>query len=180
MGGFGSGGRRVGAGRKSKTKSERKAHGSRNRTKASDAGKRQNHAKALKMPAGMTPGQQLAWKEMAPFAEKAGTLVEATVMAFRDLCEVVAMRRSILAQLELDGLMVNQVKVDEETGDRFTIGLAQAHPLLSHERQYRLREEAGKARFMVLPTGKPMASDDKPEDPFAEFDGLKVVKGGRK
>jgi len=168
MGGFGSGGNRVGAGRKSKRTSERKLHGSRGRTPAIDVPV--VAVDPVVAPAGLTAMQRQAWDEMAPFASAAGTLTPATAFAFRDLCEVVALRRSILAQLSLDGLMVNAIK-EGEGGERYSLGAPVAHPLLAHERQYRLREEAGRARFMVAPVGKPMGVKAEPVDPFAEFAG---------
>ena len=158
MGGFGSGGARAGAGRKSKREKDRKVSGARSRTAALDAGVPASPA-VVPIPDGLTPAQAVAWLELAPFAEAAGTLVPASAGAFRDLCEVVALRRSILATLATDGLMTANSE-----------GVPVAHPLLTHERQYRLREEAGKARFMVLPTGKPMVAKKEDADPFAEFD----------
>lgn len=92
---------------------------------------------------------------MASYAIKAGTLTQATALAFRDLCEVVAMRQDMMATLSRDGLMVD----------------GQAHPLLAHERQYRMREEQGRVRFMLAPIGKPMQqAEAAPVDPFAEFE----------
>lgn len=173
MGGFGSGGLRPGAGRKSKRTHERRLTGARARTMSADAPK--VAAVAVPMPAGLTREQVAAWQELAPFALEAGTLVPATAEAFRDLCEVVALRRSMLATLSVDGLMVNVV-TENKDGEKVSLGPPVAHPLLAHERQYRLREEAGKARFMVAPVGKPMGGAKPVEiDPFAEFDGPKLA-----
>lgn len=181
MGGFGSGGRRVGAGRKSKRESERKLSGARARTQASDAGAPKAPATAepvVVMPASLSPLEAEAWLEMAPLATSAGTLVEETALAFRDLCEAVAMLRQIRGQLQIDGLMVSAVQVDEETGARFSVGDPKAHPLLTHERQYRLRVEAGRARFAIAPNGRSIVKT-KETDPFAEFDGLRAIPGGK-
>lgn len=178
MGGFGSGGKRVGAGRKSKTKAERKLTGARSRTAAKDAGA--GAGAAVPMPKDLLPSQAAVWRELAPHATSAGTLIPATVWAFRDLCEAIVLRRQMAAQLELDGLMVNVVKVDEETGDRYSLGDPKAHPLITHERGMRVRVEAGMLRFNIAPMGKSVAKVDVPEDPFAQFEGLSVVKGGKK
>lgn len=175
MGGYGSGGNRINAGRKSKREAERKVSGSRSRTPARDAGS----AVPVEMPEDLPESQRHVWEALAPHATKAGTLTEATVWAFRDLCEAIVLRRQMAAQLELDGLMVNVVKVDEETGERYSLGDPKAHPLITHERGMRMRVEAGMARFNVAPMGKSVAPPAKAVDPFEEFDGMYAVPGGK-
>lgn len=155
MGGYGSGGGRVNSGRKSKKEAERALTGARIRTMARDAGAPKDIAAVhVPMPGGMTAGQQSAWVELAPFAIAAGTLVTGTASAFRDLCEVVALRRDMLVRI----------------GEQTLTAEGDPHPLLVHERQYRLREEAGKARFALAPAGKSMAAVKADADPFGEFD----------
>lgn len=178
MGGIGSGGLRCGAGRKSKRTAERKLAGSRERTAARDAGASAS-APLVAMPRDLPETQKAIWRDLAPHATAARTLTEATVWAFRDLCEAIVLRRAMAAQLELDGLMVNAVKVDEETGDRFSLGEPRAHPLITHERGMRQRVEAGMARFNLAPMGKSIAPKAEPDDPFAEFEDLKLIKGGK-
>ncbi len=175
MGGYGSGGNRTGAGRKSKREKDRKLSGSRARTPVRDT----PSSVAVEMPDDLPEPQRHVWAALAPHALKSGTLTDATVWAFRDLCEAIVLRRAMAAQLELDGLMVNPVKVDEETGDRFSLGDPKAHPLITHERGMRLRVEAGMARFNVAPMGKSVAAPAKPVDPFEEFDGLHAIPGGK-
>ena len=129
----------------------------------------------------MTPLSLECWRMLAPAAIEAGTLVEGTVYAFRRLCELEARRRVMDAQIERDGMMVNSVKVDEDSGERFSLGAPLAHPLITHERALQVRVEQGMARFMITALGKSMKlADDGEVDPFAEFDGLQLVKGGKK
>lgn len=133
----------------------------------------------LAMPRDLPASQRDIWRDLAPHACAAGTLTEATVWAFRDLCEAIVLRRAMAAQLELDGLMVNAVKVDEDSGERFSLGEPKAHPLITHERGMRQRVEAGMARFNLTPMGKSVAPKAEPVDPFAEFEDFTVIKGGK-
>lgn len=184
MGGFGSGGRRNGSGRKSKAERERALAGSRERTRARDAAAPRTRtdapAVAVKQPIGMTPIASGLWRLLAPAAVEAGTLVAGTAYAFRRLCELEARRRAMEAQIDLDGLMVNPMQVDEDTGRRFSIGAPVAHPLITHERALQVRVEQGMARFMITALGKSMKLMDPEEsDPFAEFGKLQIVQGGK-
>lgn len=186
MGGFGSGGRRPGAGRKPKSKRERKVQGSRHRTRARDAGVPETPASKdparVTRPRDLEPIARAVWDKLAPHAIAAGTLTVATAYAFQRVCELESRRRRMETQIDLDGLMVSVVEVDEKTGARFSIGEPRAHPLIGHERQLQQRVEAGFAKFAIAPNGKSLMSEPEKTDPFAEFDGppdLKVVRGGK-
>lgn len=165
MGGKGSGGRRVCAGRKSKQAGLAKLHGSRQRGIKVDPRTGAVAAADVQMPDDLPQDQAAVWMELAPLALRARTLVEETAGSFRDLCRVIARRDSIERQLQADGLMIGLNK----------------HPLLTDLRTYEQRVEAGRQRFLLAPMGKPILPErEESADPFDEFDGeLKVVKGGR-
>lgn len=167
MGGFGSGGNRTGAGRKTKDAKLAVLHNSRDRgtrpvVHVSDV--RGKVEPSVKPPTTLSAAALSVWKELAPFASAQKTLTPEHAMAFSDLCEAVAMRREMAAQIALDGLMVNVFELDED-GTRRSIGQPVKHPLLAEERGYRLRVEAGYGRFRLSPDGKERGSDagEKPE-----------------
>jgi phage terminase small subunit len=111
-------------------------------------------------PSGLTPGQKATWAELAPHATAAKTLTAASVRAFVDLIEAMEVKRRLLARLEKEGWTI-----DTPTG-------LKAHPLLPQYRGLLQRVEAGLDRFQLRPLGKPMpgGEEEKPDDPFAEFD----------
>ena len=182
MGGKGSGGHRVGSGRKPKDSAVGALHGSR-RTRAranqtpnqtpnqnqaptehtaavaGEAPRAVAVASRIAPPGNLTLEQFAVWNEVAPLAESEGTLTQATALALRDLCEAIVLKRKLLAQAEDDGLVLS--------GDS---GL-RAHPLLPSFRGLMQRVEAGLTRFKLAPMGKELPlQGDKPADPFDEFD----------
>lgn len=181
MGGFGSGGKRTGAGRKSKDSKERDLAGSRNRTQARDANAAAPAVAvsvAVSKPEGLSPMVGDLWDLLAPEATAAGTLTSATAYAFKRLCELEAQRQAMAMQIDLDGIMVNVVQTDED-GGKFSLGAPVAHPLLSHERQLQVRVEQGMARFMITALGKSMVKAKEEDDPFAAFGRMQLVQGGK-
>ena len=180
MGGFGSGGKRAGAGRKSKAQKERDLAGSRSRTTARDAGAKSAAVVKVVKPKGLTPMAADLWDLLSPEAIEAGTLTIGTAYAFRRLCELEAQRQAMAKQIDLDGMMVNPVQIDEDSGARFSVGDPKAHPLITHERALVVRVEQGMARFMITALGKSMAAAADEADPFDEFGGLALVKGGKR
>lgn len=91
------------------------------------------------------------WKELAPHALELRTLTPATAMAFGDLCRAIVFERKLAMS-----------------------ALAAAG---ADHRGMMSRVEAGRARFRLIPDGKPVVAVEKPEDAFAEFDGPQLVKG---
>lgn len=170
MGGFGSGGSRVGAGRKSKQQNVARLHGSRQRgTRPSAA---VGPMEPVEMPEGMPSDQQAIWTELAPFALAARTLMPSTAAAFRDLCEAIVLKRMMLAEIMRDGLTQTKVtlQMDEQGGGLQSVE-KKAHTLLAQHRGMMQRVEAGLARFRLSPNGKEIAVPLQPDDPFDEFDG---------
>ena len=175
------GGFRPGAGRKSKKSKERELEGSRGRTTARDAGANSTDAKAVSKPVDLEPIVSDVWDQLAPGAIAAGTLTEATAYAFlTGVCELIAERRRYRAQVDLDGIMIQPVQIDNETGDRFSVGTPVKHPLIPEIRQLQVRIEANMQRFMITALGKSMGAPVKDEDPFDEFGGLALVQGGKR
>ena len=130
-------------------------------------------------PDGLCPVAVDMWELLAPEAIAVGTLTTATAYAFGQLCELIAERRRYQAQVELDGVMVQPVKVDEETGDRFVFGAPVKHPLIVDIRQIGMRIEANMQRFMLTGLGKSMVPVEPEADAFAEFGGMHAIQGGK-
>ena len=152
MGGFGSGGHAgTGSGRKRKTAAQRALTGARDRTPAPVV---PVVSEGVVAPITLLADERAVWESLAPEAITAGTLTPATAGAFAMLCQVVAWRAELWARMRADGPMV---------GD-------DAHPLQAHDRQYRLREEQLRVRFMLSPVGRPMDTKSAEVDPFAEFE----------
>lgn len=100
------------------------------------------------------------WNELAPLAEKEGTLTDSTRMALRDLCEAIVLKRKLLRAIGDEGLTVFSMQ-----------GSKAAHPLLTQFRGLMQRVEAGMLRFKLAPIGKEILKPaDQPADPFAQFD----------
>lgn len=171
MGGFGSGGTRVGAGRKSKGARVLALHGGRNR---SGAGKQAQAVASEPLvsvdpPETLTEAQRTVWVELAPHALAAHTLTAGTAGSFADLCQAIVTRDSLLALIEADGWTFVKALMG---GDGEVIGREiKKHPLVADQRGWEQRVEAGRARFRLAPLGKEIVASAKVEDPFAEFDG---------
>ena len=166
MGGFGSGGRRVGAGRKSKGARVLDLHGGRDRKPKPlvvDV-----PVEPVDPPKGLTKAQLAAWRALAPHALAARTLTPATVGSFVDLCQAIVLRDSLLATIEEQGWTFRKAILSDE-GEELSVEIKK-HPLVSDQRGWEQRVEAGRARFKLAPIGKEIAAPAKPADPFAEFD----------
>lgn len=165
MGGKGSGGGRVGAGRKSKRTSER-FPGGKYGTAPLDAAAPAVTGVApvvVPMPDSLTPRAQAAWQRNAPLALAQGTLTAESAEGFAELCESIGRLEAVRAEI----------------GDRLMVD-GQKNPLLTEERQFLLRVEAGRKCFMLMPIGKPLTKAPEEVDPFAEFDepaDIRLVKG---
>src|SRR4051794_23364702 len=153
MGGKGSGGARVGAGRKAKTQAQKWLGG--------NAGKRGSSAKpktvdvALIAPPADLPDDQAAiWNELGPHACAARTLTEGTAAAFRDLCEAIVLKRMMFAAILKDGLTHAKVTLQmDESGGGLQAVEQKAHTLLAQHRGMMQRVEAGLLRFRLSPMG---------------------------
>lgn len=162
MGGFGSGGARVGAGRKKKDDAAKVFHGTASGKERKRAARRRRvvATPAVPMPDDLMPDERKIWKKLAPHALEAGTLTLGTAVAFRHLCEAIVLKRQMLGEIREYGLST----IDPEDG------AITANPLLSQYRTMLQRVEAGMTRFMLSPTGKSVVPEEEPEDPFSAFD----------
>lgn len=163
MGGIGSGGHAA-AGRKPKDRRTAFVHGQRG-AKAQQAAA--NAPEAVAIPADLPVEQREVWTSLAPFAVQARTLTKATAQAFRDLCEAIVVKRSMLERIREDGMTYLKVTVDGAGQEHTEV---KAHPLISQHRGMMQRVEAGMTRFRLAPIGKEMVTEEPAADPFAEFD----------
>lgn len=117
------------------------------------------------------------WLRLAPHAFRERTLTRGTADAFRDLCEAVAVRDSLLSRIQADGYTSQTPDVVNESGEVVRRGNPMGkHPLLTDYRGMFQRVEAGMLKFRLAPMGKPMTTEpEKPADPFAEFDAKPAV-----
>lgn len=143
MGGKGSGGLRVGAGRKSKTAAEKALHGSELTRAQRKAALPQ--VEEFDAPSDLTTLERLVWLELAPHAFQARTLTRATSYSFRLLCRNIVLERDLATSVTERGMANHR-------------GIIQ-------------RIDAELARFCLSPMGKPIVEEvEQPADPFAAFD----------
>lgn len=181
-----SGGRRVGAGRKPKSAEQRALGGfaghrsnaeTRRRDGAAAAAAREQRLQgAGDAPPAPPVSVELPsvtdiWQELAPQAVGQGTLTEASRESFVHLCELVAVKRALFAQICAEGWVVLA-----PSGDR------KAHPLLVRYQGISRDVKDLLTRFCLSPAGREMgfgkapttapgeSSSDTPPDPFAEFE----------
>lgn len=101
-------------------------------------------------PKGLEDDVRLVWDELAPLALEQRTLTTATAMAFADLCAYIVLERKLrAAPLAVAG---------------------------ADHRGMIARVEVGRARFRLVPDGKPVVATEAPKDGFEEFD---VIQGGK-
>jgi hypothetical protein len=165
MGGRGSGGSRLGSGRKPKDDETARLHGSRDRGQA-----RRRRPAQIVVPEpmdDMTDAEKVVWVREAPYAAAARTLVASSLGAFRDFCEAVVEKNDTLAQLRAEGRTFLKITIDGSGQEHQE---QKKHPLTGEYRALLQRVEAGRTRFGLAPLGKPMTADDEPVDEWAEFD----------
>jgi hypothetical protein len=156
MGGVGSGGMRVGAGPKPKTKDAHWLGGDAGKRGMAGAGPAAPAEPVVVIAPPVALGEQArgVWEALAPHACAARTLTEATVRDFRELCELVVDMDAARAARRAEGWTDMGLRL--ATAYR---GLVQ-------------RVEAKMRAFKLAPIGKEMTDAEvKPTDPFAEFDG---------
>lgn len=161
MGGKGSGGRRIGAGRKRKDNVVSFTHGSRQR-----AGQVEAPAAVLdvvKCPAGTPNAERAIWALHADDAMRAGTLTDQTARSFVQLvCEPRVVYNRILAELNAVGWTYWK---ETDAGRE-----PKKHPLITDLQNWHRRVDAGHKAFSLAPLGKPVSEPAAPADPFAEFE----------
>ena len=143
MGGRGSGGSRVGSGRKSKRLAEKVLHGT---ALLKEKRAEKPLVDEFDAPDDLSRDERLVWLELAPHAFTARTLTRGTSYAFRLLCRNVVLERAI------------SIDPDQRGG--------------ANHRGIIQRIDAELQAFSLRPMGKPLLEEaPKVVDPFAEFDG---------
>lgn len=160
MGGQGSGGARVGAGRKRKALKDKVLHGTATRAERAQAAQEPAPIIPVPAPRNLPARERAVWDQLAPHALAEKTLTAETADAFRELCEAIVLRRRIAETIEVDGLTI-------ET----PLGL-KAHPLMTHLRGLMQRVNAVRLQFRLAPFGKAFtaAPDASQDDGFEDFD----------
>jgi hypothetical protein len=159
MGGPGSGGERANAGRKPKSPRERVLDGTATSAER-ELAINPPPIKRVPRPLDLTSGQRDIWDSLSPLASFERTLTNSTTPAFRDLCELIALRAEMSKQIALEGLTV-----ETPLGQK-------AHPLLAQFRGLQQRIEAGMVRFRLAPFGKALFEDPAKakQDRFDDLD----------
>ena len=161
MGGRGSGGRRIGAGRKRKGNVVAFTHGSRQR--ADQASSAPVVSVEVAPPADILPAELEVWQRHAPDALRAGTLTLSTARSFvRMVCLPEVRYASALATLEAEGWTYQkQTELGKEP---------KVHPEQQRLEFWYRRIVDGHREFKLSPFGKAVAEPEKVVDPFAEFE----------
>lgn len=170
MGGHGSGGQRVGSGRKSK---DAKARWLTSKGAERPANVPEGGAVSLEdvpMPAGLADSVAAVWVDLAPLALQAKTLTPATSGAMLDLCKAIVLRDKFAEQIDEDGYTFQKVTVD---GSGQEHSETKAHPLIAQHRGMMQRVEAGRARFRLAPIGKEIATSGQ-EKPTSALERLQA------
>lgn len=180
MGGKGSGGRRVGAGRKPKSLAEQALSGWAGKRKP--RGQQQSDARTaaaslpiLPPPDDISDAARRHWLRLAPDAAAHRTLTPHEAFAFQELCEAIVWRDRLKRQIEEDGLTFESRHVEHQAAgaDREEIIESREikkHPLLPDHRGWQQRVEAGMARFKLTPMGKEVVPAEAPKDEWADFE----------
>jgi hypothetical protein len=148
------GGARFGAGRKRKERALDWLHGYPGKTTPKAAQSAPSAAEqplpVVNCPEDVEGEDRRVWLELAPLAVELRTLTPATAQAFADLCAYIVLeRRMRAAPLAVGG-----------ADHRGMVG----------------RIEMLRARFRLVPDGKPVPAPAVPKDEWGEFDGLQAVK----
>lgn len=192
MGGKGSGGRRVGAGRKPKTAREHWLTGDAGKRglalveRPGDAGapkavrRRASRTTEPVVPAvpaigrdgevlgEMLPGERVFWERLAPLARANGTLTDDTVPGFVLLCQTAFDAQQCRAEIYARGIVSTRTAMketgnDDEAMEVVTVEL-RAHPLWPSYRGLKARLEQLEARYGLASAGKAPASGKPDED----------------
>lgn len=151
MGGRGSGGSRVGAGRKPKDAVLRAIQGGRSRIPVQPPPAAPIISTEVAPPAevlapgDLTEAELVVWTREAPLALLERTLTAATAGAFRELCELEALKNEMLRKIkaELTSIVISEGGMTER-----------ANPLLTHYRGAVQRLATFRKDFKLAPFGK--------------------------
>lgn len=165
MGGRGSGGTRVGAGRKPWKQQARVVQGGDASAGGHAEPKAQNPEPATKTLATavvrpkLSPAVRAVWDALAPRAVEQGTLVPATAYEFRTLCELAVQQRECLKACQEEGFTEYGLKIG------------------THYRGLTQRLEGKLRAFKLGPMGKEIAAPAG-EKPMTALERLKMKRQG--
>ncbi len=155
------GGKRIGAGRKPKSKKERWLSGNAGKVNLSlvTSGLPKDVPAAEPLPEVpapvLTPSEADLWAQWAPRARARGTLVPETEPGFAQLCEVASKAAKLWSWIDTVGLMFETVTVDGSGQEHREL---RKHPLLTEWRGLEARKEMMLARYGLTGDGKVPAS----------------------
>jgi hypothetical protein len=163
MGGYGTGGFRMNAGRKPKGAAPKRVARSAKSVAPVDA-----PINAVSPPADLPDDERAVWVQLSPHALTARTLTPSTAFAFAQLCKAIVLERALWSTIQADGLTSVRVTTDVTSGEQHAE--KKAHALFPRHTAMLVRVEQGLTRFKLSPVGKELAPAEKPEDAFAEFE----------
>lgn len=190
MGGKGSGGRRVGSGRKPKTAREHWLTGDAGKRglalveRPGDAGAPKGQRRRGKRPAGspkvpmigaageipeeLTPIERVFWERWAPLAKANGTLIDDTVPGFIMLCQTAADVRVCRAEIYGRGIVSVRTAMQDTGNDDEAMEVVTAelkrHPLWPDLRGLRQQLRDLLARYGLASMGKAPSAEKPDED----------------
>jgi hypothetical protein len=169
MGGKGSGGQRLNAGRKSKDGALALVHGSRDRgTRPVSSGVAPTGAVDVPMPLDLPEDQAEFWQAWAPLAHAKGKLTPERVPGFRHLGKCAAVERALLAEITKRGWSVDKVTLKmDESGGGLQVVETKANDLITKWQAMLVRVENGMARFLLTGDGKDIGAGASVKEPSA-------------
>lgn len=173
MGGFGSGGSRSGAGRRRKPKHLRLLDGGAGR-RGDDGGEPPiagddappSAPLPLEPPTWLGEAQLVVWHAWAPLAHAEGTLVQATLENFVQLCALETDRRELWARYQLQFDAKGQPRALLLMSAKEEMATRREHRTLAKDIHARMKD------FKIAPFGKELASPGAgkaDEDPLDQF-----------
>lgn len=169
MGGFGSGGHRRGAGRKPKERPFRLIDGGADRRGGGEPPELPpDPPLPVDPPADLSEASLAIWREWAPQACAAGTLIPTTRDAFGELCRLAVECRELHARFQVHVGGDGQPRALLRMSFKEEMATRRLYLNLSKEMHLRMKD------FRLAPFGKelvPAGGATAPADPLAEFAG---------
>ncbi len=146
MGGKGSGGERIGSGRKPKDRKLRVLQGNAGHRALGRAARATAESGAMPVrPARLSERECEVWDRLAREAFEAGTLADRTLESFVMLCRLTVQAEEMLEEIQREGRTYEN-----------HFGETKINPLVGQHRQMEQRVDALMARFGLAPFGKPL------------------------
>jgi phage terminase small subunit len=174
LGGRGSGGSRVGAGRKPKDAHLRAIQGGRSRIAIQPEAPTSTAVAPLVEvlpPGDLMPDELAVWTREAPLATTERTLTPSTAGAFREFCELEALKNTMLKRIRARLTMFDVAPASESGKDQAEPEFYEkANPLLTHYRGAVQRLSAFRKDFKLAPFGKELIAPEQPKsNPIDRF-----------